>query len=91
MRWRGLEPWLGGAYEDELVPLTWQELRGLRDEGWEIGSHTRTHPRLAQLGDDALGAELGDRGSGSRRSSASPVSPSHIRSARLMTVSFGGG
>jgi peptidoglycan/xylan/chitin deacetylase (PgdA/CDA1 family) len=59
MRWRGLEPWLGGAHEHELVPLTWQELRGLRDEGWEIGSHTRTHPRLTQLDDEALRAELG--------------------------------
>ena len=59
MRWRGVEQWLGGAHEHELVPLTWEELRGLRDEGWEIGSHTRTHLRLVQLDDDALGAELG--------------------------------
>lgn len=58
MRWHGLQPWLGGEHEHELVPLTWDELRGLRDEGWEIGSHTRTHPRLGELADAELAAEL---------------------------------
>ena len=43
MRGAGIEQWLGGAHERELVPLAWQELRGLRGEGWEVGSHTRTH------------------------------------------------
>jgi peptidoglycan/xylan/chitin deacetylase (PgdA/CDA1 family) len=58
MSWRGIEHWLGGENEGELVPLTWRELDGLRDEGWEIGSHSRTHPRLVELGDDELAAEL---------------------------------
>jgi len=58
MRWRGIEQWLGGEHEDELVPLTWQELSTLRDGGWEIGSHSRTHSRLVELGDDELSAEL---------------------------------
>jgi peptidoglycan/xylan/chitin deacetylase (PgdA/CDA1 family)/GT2 family glycosyltransferase len=26
--------------------LSWDQLRRLRDEGWTIGSHTHTHPRL---------------------------------------------
>ncbi len=64
MRWRGIEQWLGGEHERELVPLTWQELRELSGEGWEIGSHTRTHPRLVELDDEELAAEL--RGSRER-------------------------
>ncbi len=27
--------------------LDWDELRRLRDEGWVLGSHTHTHPRMA--------------------------------------------
>ena len=88
MRWRGLEPWLGGTHEHELVPLTWQELRGLQNEGWEIGSHTRTHPRLTQLDDEALRAELGQSRDGSRRSSASRASRWRTPSARPMTASW---
>ena len=62
MSWPGIERWLGGSHEQELVPLGWDELRGLRDEGWEIASHTRTHARLIRLGD----AELRDELEGSR-------------------------
>jgi peptidoglycan/xylan/chitin deacetylase (PgdA/CDA1 family) len=58
MRWRGLDRWLGTEWEDELMPATWDELRGLRDAGWEIASHTWSHARLPQLGDDALATEL---------------------------------
>jgi len=38
--------------------LTWDELRDLHRHGWEIGSHTLTHPDLTALGDDALEHEL---------------------------------
>jgi peptidoglycan/xylan/chitin deacetylase (PgdA/CDA1 family) len=58
MSWPGMERWLGGPHERELVPLGWDELRALRDEGWEIASHTRTHARLITLDDDALREEL---------------------------------
>ena len=58
MRWPGLEEWQGGPHEQELVPLGWDELRRLRSEGWEIGSHTRSHPRLVRLDDTALADEL---------------------------------
>jgi peptidoglycan/xylan/chitin deacetylase (PgdA/CDA1 family) len=60
MRWPGVERWLGGPHERELVPLGWDELRRLRDAGWEIGSHTRTHARLIALDDAALAEELED-------------------------------
>ena len=58
MRWEGISEWLGTQYEDELLPLAWDELRGLRDAGWEIGSHTRSHPHLTTLGDEELHDEL---------------------------------
>jgi peptidoglycan/xylan/chitin deacetylase (PgdA/CDA1 family) len=38
--------------------MTWDELRLLVDAGWEIGSHTCSHPRLTTLGDVALIDEL---------------------------------
>lgn len=58
MAWPGIDEWLGGPHEDELVPLSWDELCGLADQGWEVGSHTRTHPRLTRLGDGELEYEL---------------------------------
>jgi peptidoglycan/xylan/chitin deacetylase (PgdA/CDA1 family) len=38
--------------------MSWAELEQLRDAGWEIASHTRSHPRLPQLDDEALAEEL---------------------------------
>ena len=58
MRWPGIEHWIGGPHEAELAALSWQQLGSLGDGGWEIGSHTCSHPRLSQLDDDALQAEL---------------------------------
>lgn len=58
MSWPGVERWLGGPHEHELVPLGWDELRALRDDGWEIASHTRSHARLLRLGDAELREEL---------------------------------
>jgi peptidoglycan/xylan/chitin deacetylase (PgdA/CDA1 family) len=58
MRWKGIEQWIGTRYERELTCMSWDELRDLRAAGWEIASHTRSHPRLTQLDDDQLGAEL---------------------------------
>lgn len=57
MSWDGIEQW---ALSDpkELIPATWSELAALREIGWEIGSHTVSHPHLRTLSDDALRAEL---------------------------------
>jgi peptidoglycan/xylan/chitin deacetylase (PgdA/CDA1 family) len=44
--------------QTEVRGLSWSDLGQLVDAGWEIGSHTRTHPRLPQLDDEALAAEL---------------------------------
>ena len=63
MAWPGIDQWLDGPFRSELTPMCWEELARLRDAGWEIGSHSRSHPRLTGLDDDALSAEL----QGSRR------------------------
>ncbi len=60
MSWPGIDQWDGGPYEDELRCMTWDELRQLRDAGWEIASHTRTHARLPDLDDAELHAELSE-------------------------------
>jgi peptidoglycan/xylan/chitin deacetylase (PgdA/CDA1 family) len=59
LEWPGMEGWRGGAYDAETRGLSWQDLEHLADAGWEIGSHTRTHPRLTQVADDVLANELG--------------------------------
>jgi peptidoglycan/xylan/chitin deacetylase (PgdA/CDA1 family) len=60
MAWKGIDTWLGGPYERELRPLSWEQLGMLADAGWEIGSHTCSHPRLTSLSDEELGRELSD-------------------------------
>jgi peptidoglycan/xylan/chitin deacetylase (PgdA/CDA1 family) len=54
----GMERWVATPHEDELQPMTWDELRELRNAGWEIGSHTVSHPHLTQLDDEGVVAEL---------------------------------
>jgi peptidoglycan/xylan/chitin deacetylase (PgdA/CDA1 family) len=58
LSWAGVDHWVGGSHERELVPMSWAELRSLADAGWEIGSHTCSHPRLTTLDDAALADEL---------------------------------
>ena len=58
MSWPGIERWVGGEHQHELVPMSWPELEVLAQRGWEIGSHTRTHPRLTELDDITLAQEL---------------------------------
>lgn len=58
MRWPGIEQWLDTKHERELACMNWDELRSLSDAGWEIASHTRTHPHLTQIDDRQLREEL---------------------------------
>ena len=59
MTWPGVDQWLGGEHEHELLCMTWDELGQLEEAGWEVGSHTRSHPKLPQVADDtALADEL---------------------------------
>lgn len=47
-------------YKSVVQMATWDELRRARDDGFEIGSHTRTHCRLSDISADriSLGTEL---------------------------------
>ena len=64
MTWPGIDQWTGGPHQHELTCMTWDQLAGLEDAGWEVGSHTRSHPRLSQVEDDAV---LADELAGSRQ------------------------
>jgi peptidoglycan/xylan/chitin deacetylase (PgdA/CDA1 family) len=52
LRWPGLE--------QSEESLGWSELELLREAGWEVGSHTATHPLLPDLDDAELERELVD-------------------------------
>jgi peptidoglycan/xylan/chitin deacetylase (PgdA/CDA1 family) len=58
LEWSGIEQWRGGEYEQELRGLSWPELAELAASGWEVGSHTRTHPRLTRCSTAELESEL---------------------------------
>lgn len=58
MSWPGIDHWLETPARDELVPFDWSIARQLVEDGWEIGSHTVSHPRLTQLSDNDLQREL---------------------------------
>jgi peptidoglycan/xylan/chitin deacetylase (PgdA/CDA1 family) len=66
LAWPGTDHWLATPYADELEPATPAQVRELAEAGWEIGSHTRSHPLLTTLDDAALADEL----AGSREASA---------------------
>lgn len=58
LNWPGIDRWHGGADERELMPMSWSQLQTLAAAGWEIGSHTGSHPHLTQLDEVALADEL---------------------------------
>jgi peptidoglycan/xylan/chitin deacetylase (PgdA/CDA1 family) len=60
MRWPEIEAWTEGPHAPELLCMSWDQLAELADAGWEVGSHTRSHPHLPRLGDDELDAELSE-------------------------------
>jgi peptidoglycan/xylan/chitin deacetylase (PgdA/CDA1 family) len=58
LAWGGMKDWLEGRSQAELKPMSWEQLEQLAGAGWEIGSHTRSHPALTGLDDSALHEEL---------------------------------
>jgi peptidoglycan/xylan/chitin deacetylase (PgdA/CDA1 family) len=60
MRWPGIDHWAVTPHADELQAMTWDDIRSLAADGWEIGSHTCSHPRLSTLGEDAIRRELAE-------------------------------
>lgn len=59
MAWAGIDRWLEGPHRSELRCMSAAQLKELSAAGWEIGSHTRSHPRLTGLGDGELAEQLG--------------------------------
>jgi peptidoglycan/xylan/chitin deacetylase (PgdA/CDA1 family) len=58
LAWPGTDHWRASPFAGELAAMDWAGLRALADAGWEIGSHTCSHPRLTTLDDEALSQEL---------------------------------
>jgi peptidoglycan/xylan/chitin deacetylase (PgdA/CDA1 family) len=58
LAWPGIDHWQRTDDSTELTAMGWTDLAELAGRGWEIGSHTRTHPRLTQLTDAELELEL---------------------------------
>lgn len=58
LAWLGTSHWLQTPDAPELAAMDWTDLQQLSDLGWEIASHTSTHPHLTQLDDDTLFHEL---------------------------------
>lgn len=56
--WPVVDQWIGGPHEHELTPMSWDDAAALVDAGWEVGSHTCTHPDLTSLDDTQLRREL---------------------------------
>jgi peptidoglycan/xylan/chitin deacetylase (PgdA/CDA1 family) len=60
LTWEGIETWQTSPEAHELRSMGWDALDELAERGWEIGSHTRTHPHLRRLSDEDLREELTD-------------------------------
>jgi peptidoglycan/xylan/chitin deacetylase (PgdA/CDA1 family) len=58
LAWPGIDQWAQTEFAPELTAMSWSELEELAAAGWEIGSHTSTHPRLTTLRREALHEEL---------------------------------
>jgi peptidoglycan/xylan/chitin deacetylase (PgdA/CDA1 family) len=57
--WQGFEAAAAGPHAHELVCMSWDQLAEVtEDSGWEIGSHTCSHPHLPTLSDERLRDEL---------------------------------
>jgi peptidoglycan/xylan/chitin deacetylase (PgdA/CDA1 family) len=60
LAWPGTAHWQQSPYAQELTAMEWSDLRVLAQSGWEIGSHTCSHPRLTTLDDALLRRELSE-------------------------------
>jgi peptidoglycan/xylan/chitin deacetylase (PgdA/CDA1 family) len=58
LSWKGIKGWHDTRHADELRAMTWEQVGELVEYGWEIGSHTHTHPHLPELSDGEVREEL---------------------------------
>ena len=56
--WDGIREWSDTPWKGELSGASWAQLKEVVAAGWEIGSHTRSHPDLTSLTDAQLRDEL---------------------------------
>jgi len=56
--WPQLAPWKRSGPADEFRSVTWEVAADAVGRGWEIGSHTCSHPLLTTVDDDRLEYEL---------------------------------
>jgi len=59
LRWKEVAGEAEG-HPEVMRSMTWSMVEELAQAGWEIGSHTLTHPRLSALSDERLAQELLD-------------------------------
>jgi peptidoglycan/xylan/chitin deacetylase (PgdA/CDA1 family) len=60
LEWPGVDHWQRTENAGEMRAMDWDDLRGLADAGWEIGSHTCSHPHLTTLDPASLKRELNE-------------------------------
>lgn len=60
MAWRAISSWAEKQRPSDLRSMSWDQLREVQQIGWEVGSHTCSHPLLTDLDDDELRRELVD-------------------------------
>lgn len=58
MSWPGVSHYADSPEANEMLPMSWQQIGELAEAGWEVGSHSRGHPRLSQIADAELEREL---------------------------------
>jgi peptidoglycan/xylan/chitin deacetylase (PgdA/CDA1 family) len=51
-------PIVGGVENNEEWLMDWTQLTDLKNAGWEVGSHSMTHPSMSTLTDDQIEYEL---------------------------------
>lgn len=56
--WPEMAQWDSAGHTHELDLMSWPEITAVADAGWEIGSHTRSHAWLTEIGDAELDEEL---------------------------------
>jgi peptidoglycan/xylan/chitin deacetylase (PgdA/CDA1 family) len=49
---------LGAPAPENGLPLTWEQVREMRDAGFTFGAHTWSHPSLVRIGDRLLRSEI---------------------------------
>lgn len=69
----GMNTWDGVTGRPLLPLMAWERLRELRDAGWEMAGHTRTHPHLNELDDTTALQEIAEGKAAVEEAMGSPL------------------